>query len=349
MLQLEVRELKGAELRAWDMLVAGSAQGTVFHTSDWLVKNASLQSQDLVLLGCYEGEELIGGCPLYPSRPYNLLRLASSTAALTPYGGMMVTEIERAKQRRREMHTNRVITVLLEYIARQEFDYVNLVNSPGLTDIRAFTRRGWNPVVYYTYILPLHDDIFKTISKDVRQNIRKAQKQGISSTRKFDPSIFWDLTARTFAKQGKQPPVSERHLTGMLAMIQEKGIGEMRIASTSSEEIAAAEVTVWDAKMAHSWSAATAPEHLSTGAASLLCYDIFTSLKERDFSAINLMSGNLPHLSAFNSGFNPRLIPYYGVDHTRLRYRILKLLKESRYPGDCHRMGHSTTPLYSIG
>jgi len=59
----------------------------------------------------------------------------------------------------------------------------------------------------------------------------------------------------------------------MLAMIEEKGIGEMRIASTPSGEIAAAEVTVWDAKMAHSWSAAAAPEHLSTGAASLPCYD----------------------------------------------------------------------------
>jgi hypothetical protein len=51
----------------------------------------------------------------------------------------------------------------------------------------------------------------------------------------------------------------------MLAMIEEKGIGEMRIASTPSGEIAAAEVTVWDAKMAHSWSAAAAPEHLSIG------------------------------------------------------------------------------------
>lgn len=331
MLQLEVRELGGDDLCAWDTLVAGSAQGAVFHSSNWLVKNASLQSQDLVPLGCYEGEELIGGCPLYLSRPYNLLGLATSTAALTPYGGVVVTESEGAKQRAREAHANRIITALLEYTARQELDYVNLVNSPGLTDIRAFARRGWNTTIYYTYLLPLEGDILKTVSKDVRQNIRKAQKQDISSTIKFDPSIFWDLTVRTFAKQGKQPPVPERHLTGMLSMIEEKGIGEMRIASTSSGEIAAAEVTVWDAKMAHSWSAAAAPEHLSTGAASLLCYDTFTSLFERDFRAINLMAGNRPHLSAFISGFNPGLVPYYGADYPRLRYRILKWLQERIY------------------
>ncbi len=142
MLQLEVRELGGDDLCAWDTLVAGSAQGAVFHSSNWLVKNASLQSQDLVPLGCYEGEELIGGCPLYLSRPYNLLGPATSTAALTPYGGMIVTEIEGAKQRRREAHANRIITALLEYIAWQEFDCVNLVNSLGLTNIRAFVQRG---------------------------------------------------------------------------------------------------------------------------------------------------------------------------------------------------------------
>jgi hypothetical protein len=331
MARLDVRRLEGDEFHAWDALAAGSAQGTVFHSSDWLVKNASLQDQDLILLGCYDSEELIGGCPLFLSRPYNLLGLAISTAALTPYGGVMMTESERAKQRAREMYADRVITALHEYIFRQGFDYVSLVNSPGLTDIRAFTRRGWSPAIYYTHILRLHDDILKTVSKDVRQNIRKARKQGISSTERFDPGIFWDLTVRTFSKQGKQPPVSERHLTGILAMIREKGIGSMRIASTSSGEIAAAEVILWDEKMAHSWSAVAAPEHLSTGAVSLLCYDIFTSLKERDFRAINLMTGNIPRLSAFTSGFNPGLVPYYGVDYSRFRYRIFKRLQQYVY------------------
>jgi len=331
MARLEVRKLGDNELRAWDTLVTGSAQGTVFHSSDWLVKNASLQNQDLILLGCYDGEKLIGGCPLHLSRPYNLLGLATSTAALTPYGGAMVTEIEGARQRAREAHANRIITVLLEYTAQQEFDYVNLVNSPGLTDIRVFTRRGWNTTIYYTYILPLEGEILKTVSKDVRRNISKAQKQDIQSTKKFDSGIFWNLMVRTFAKQGRQPPAPERYLTGMLAMIQEKGIGEMQVTSMPSGEVVAAEITVWDTKMAHRWSAASSPEHLSTGAVPLLCYDIFNSLKERDHTKVNLMSGNIPSLSMFNSGFNPQLVPYHGADYSRLRYRTLKWLQERIY------------------
>lgn len=70
---------------------------------------------------------------------------------------------------------------------------------------------------------------------------------------------------------------------------------------------------------------------LSTGAVPLLCYDIFNSLKERDHTKVNLMSGNIHSLSTFNSGFNPQLVPYYGADYSRLRYRILKGLQERIY------------------
>lgn len=326
MTRLEVRELRGAEFRAWDALVTDSAQGTVFHTSDWLVNTALHLDQTLILLGCYEGEELIGGCPLYLSRPYRLLQVAFSKTVSTPYGGVVISNIGNARQRTKEMHAYRIIDAILGHITRQGFDYVDMVNAPGLEDIRAFTQQGWNPAVYYTYVLPTDDDLLKTASKDVRKNVRKALRLGISSAMRFDPAIFWNLYVRTFAKQGKIPPVSEKHLTSMLDLIKEKRIGEMRVASTPSGEIVAAEVTVWDAKMAHSLFAAASPEHLSTGAASLLCYDSVNSLKERNHRMLNLMAGNMPHLSAFISGFNPRLVPYYGADYPRLRYRILKRL-----------------------
>lgn len=332
--ELEVREVGSDEFQAWDTLVADSGQGTVFHTSDWLTKNAFLLEQTLILLGCYEGEELIGGCPLYLSHPYHLLRLVSSKAVSTPYGGVVVSGLDHAKQRAKEIHANRIIVAILEHIARQRFDYVNLVNSPGLQDIRAFAQKGWNPAVYYTYVLPLEGDILMNTSKDVRQNVRKAQRLGIQSTRTFDPETFWDLTIRTFAKQGQEPPVSRKHLTGVLELIREKGIGEMWVANTPSGEIAAVEIIVQDAKMAHSWSAASSPDHLSTGAASLLSYELSSSLKERCCPMINLTAGNIPHLSSFVSGFNPRLVPYYGVAYPRRRYHIVKWLKNSVYPDE---------------
>lgn len=326
MARLEVRELGKDELQLWDTLVAGSDQGTVFHTSNWLFKNASLLNQVLILLGCYEGEKLVGGCPLFLSNRSSILRLAFSTPRLTPYGGVIASGMGSAKQRRKDMHIWDITLSIQEYIAQKRLEYVNLVNAPGLTDIRAFTQSGWSPEVYYTYILPLDNDILKDAAKDVRQNIRKAQKQGIYSTVKFDPDVFWDLTVRTFAKQGRKPLSSRAHLVGLLEMIHQQGIGEMRIANTPSGETVAADVTVWDTKMAHSWAAAASPEHLNTGASTLLCYDLFNSLRERNHKSINMMAGNTPQLSTFISSFNPQLVPYYGVGYSRLKLNLAKML-----------------------
>lgn len=245
---------------------------------------------------------------------------------LTPYGGVITSRMDGAKQRKKDLHIQKITVSILEHVAQKRFDHVSLVNSPGLMDIRAFKHGGWEPEVYYTYILPLDRDVFEPASKDVRQNIRKAQKLGIYSIEKFEPDILWDLTVRTFAKQGKTPFTSRAHFVDLLKMIHQKGIGEMRIANAPSGEAVAADVTVWDTKMAHSWSAAASPEYLSTGAASLLCYDLFNSLKERNHKRINMMSGNIPQLSTFVSSFNPQLVPYYGARYSRFRYNLAKKL-----------------------
>jgi len=71
MTHLEVRELRNDELPLWDALVTDSDQGTVFHTSDWLLKNASLLNQTPVFLGCYEDEILVGGCPIILSKRFS--------------------------------------------------------------------------------------------------------------------------------------------------------------------------------------------------------------------------------------------------------------------------------------
>ncbi|RXE55850.1 hypothetical protein ABH15_06415 [Methanoculleus taiwanensis] len=322
-----VRVLEQDEFDQWDTLIAGSEQGTIFHTSDWLQHNAPLPDQSVVILGCYEDGELIGGCPLFLPKPYNLLKIASSTPVLTPYGGMVIANIESTKRRERELHSNKVIAAIREHIVRKRFDHVDLVNSPGLQDIRAFTQNGWDSKVYYTYTLPIGGDVFDCISKNARRSIRKAQKLGVSAARHFDTEMYWDLTVKTFEKHNSHPPFSKEHLVNMLDMIQDRGLGDMWVARTSSGEIAAAEVVLRDSRTVHRWSAASSEDHMYSGAISLLLSEIFDDAKDREYASINLMAGNIAHLSAFIASFNPELVPYYGVEYHGLKYKILRDLK----------------------
>jgi len=327
MVHVEVREIPTSEFPAWDELVATSPQGTVFHTSDWLIRTATSLNQTLRILGCYDDDTLIGGCPLLLSNPYKLLRMAISATLLAPYGGVVITGIESTKQRERELHANRVITAIHDHILRERYGHVNLVNSPELGDIRCFTRNGWEAKIYYTYVLPASVDVFERISKNARRSVRKAQKLGITAVEHFDARTYWSLIEDTFTKQNSQPPFSKEHLMNMLDVIKKKNLGEMWVAKTASDEIIAAEIIVCDAKTAHRWSAASVEEHLTTGAASLLLSETSTHFAERNYPNINLMAGNRAHLSAFIASFNPDLVPYYGVERCGVRYRILRRIK----------------------
>lgn len=324
MAQVEVRALDTDEFPVWDELVAASPQGTIFHSSDWLARTASSLNQNQVILGCYEDGDLIGGCSLILSNLYKLLRTASSAALLAPYGGIVTAGIESTKRRERELHANKVIAAVCSHISQQKFAHVELINSPGLEDIRWFIRNGWDAKVYYTYMLSTDGDVFSRISKNARRSINRAEKQGITAAKRFDAEAYWMLTVNTFEKQNSCPPCTKKHLLGMLDLIQEKGLGEMWVARTSSGEIAAAEVVVYDAKTAHRWSAASAEEHLSTGAASFLLAEVVAHAAERNYPSINLMAGNVANLSAFIATFNPDLVPYYGVESSGIRYSILR-------------------------
>jgi hypothetical protein len=324
----EVRELERDELKQWDALVASSPHGTVFQTSDWLINNAILLDRTLVVLGCYDDEVLIGGCPLFLSNLYKLLQIASSTVPLTPYGGMVVSEIDNAKQRKRELHNNKVIAAIREYIIQKRFDYVTLVHSPGLNDIRDFTSNGWASRVYYTYILPIDEDFIDQTSRNVRRNIRKAQQLGIHVTRHFDTDMYWDLTVKTFERQNMQPYFPKKLLVGLLNMIKDKNLGEMWVASMPSGEIAAADIILYDSKTAHRWAATSSGEQMYSGAISLLISEIIDDLKSHNYKSLNMMAGNMAHLSAFASSFSPDLVPYYGVEFSRARYDILGQIKK---------------------
>ena len=157
----------------------------------------------------------------------------------------------------------------------------------------------------------------------------------------FDTEMYWDLTVDTFGKQNSRPTFSKEHLVNMLSMIKDMSMGEMWVARTSSGEVAAAEVTLRDSQTVHRWSAASSEEHAYSGVTSLPLSEIFTDMMDRNYTSINLMAGNIAHLSAFVASFNPNLVPYYGVELHKQKYKFLKGLKtifarangETLFPG----------------
>lgn len=317
--RLITRILSSDEFEEWNELVNLSNQGTVFHLSEWIKTSADASNTPFELIGVYDNNKLIGGCPIHYKKKYHLSYLTSNIS-LAPYGGVLLTPHLGSQIRENEQVDNAIINSLREYLEKKRFTYISIANEHNITDIRPYIWNGWNATIRYTYMQPLMGDIWNHISRKARNIIRKAQKLEVTIDKGYDPECYWGLNVDTYQKQNRPVPMSKEYITALMDMAIEKNLGEMWIAKMPNGDTAAAEFVLWDGKMAHRWSAASNSAYKESGATSLLLYELFVDMQKRGFTKMNMMAANTPQLTKFVSSFNPELQPYYIVTKSRIPF-----------------------------
>jgi lipid II:glycine glycyltransferase (peptidoglycan interpeptide bridge formation enzyme) len=169
------------------------------------------------------------------------------------------------------------------------------------------------------------------MSQEARTTIRKAIKSGITITQANDASSFassfYELFVQMFARQNRNPPVTEDYFKDAIALLKSKHLGETWVAQVPGGEIAYAIIVTYDAHRAYGWTAATNVDFNGTGATSLAYFHIFEDLKRREIPEINMMSGNTLRLANFINQFNPTLVPYYSVEKASLTLEFVRNLR----------------------
>jgi hypothetical protein len=115
------------------------------------------------------------------------------------------------------------------------------------------------------------------------------------------------------ARKNLKIPASRELFTGVYSFIRDQTCGEMAVAKTPENEIACAEIVVWDNKQAHFWSAVSDPGFLDTGAVNFLRFNSLKRMHERGNLKANMTTANVLKLSQFVTHMNPTLVPYYEI------------------------------------
>ena len=322
MSDIEVRELDSSEYELWDDLVEKSPHGTIFHNSDWLVVCRDVLNEDLKIYGCFKNDELIGGCSLFIKNVAGIMKVASSTCKMTPYGGVVLAPSISTKVRKREQTHKDIIKSLCNAIDNEHFDHIQITNSSDFVDIRPFIWDRWNSNIHYAYYFNLEGDIERNIPKKARESIKQANRNSISIRNSKDFSIFYDLFSMTFKRQNLRSPVTKEFFMRAIDLLKSKNIGGMWVAETPSGELASALIILWDNKRSYAWANGSNTSFRHTAPNSLLYSIVFQDLKNKGFKEINLMSANTPQLAKFMSTFNPKLVPYYAVEKSSIRYKV---------------------------
>jgi hypothetical protein len=321
----EVEELTPGDLAQWNALVDDSVHGTIFHKTGWLDACARALGMKVKIFGCFQNGKLVGGCSLFLKQKWGLVTSANSSCITTPFGGFILSSLPSTSVHKQETFSRGIIESLLRTIEKEHFINVSITNSPEFLDIRPFTWNGWRSSVSYAYYINLNNYLEANLDSSAKRHIRKAEKNRIFIEPYSEISRYYALYCDTYTRKNLEPPAPKNLFSELYSFIKDNNCGEMIAAKTSENEIAVAEIIVWDKRQAFSWTTVSDSKFLNSGASTLIMNDNMKRLKDRGIPKINIMRANIPQLSSFATSFNPILVPYYQI--RRLMFDNILALK----------------------
>lgn len=196
-MQLCVRLLTVNETGLWDELAAVSPQRSIFTQRWWMER---VTDGGVRLLGCFAGERLLAGLPIWPVRTLGVTRLRQPP--LTPHWGPLLRPGEgKARSRAgQEMHLLRALAEALG-----GWPDITLQWHHSLTNWLPFYWHGFTQTTRYTYRIPDLSDLARVeqaCHEAVGQQRRRATRDGLRLVDHIDPAEVSRLNALAMLRKG---------------------------------------------------------------------------------------------------------------------------------------------------
>jgi len=315
-MQLEIHSVTRATASAWDQFVNNHPCGTVYHSSAWLFAVGEAMQQDVRIVAVSRNGRILGGVTFCERRKWCVCIARKPWA--TAYGGVLVDPTLDPDQ---QNHIRSMIDkdVLGRYV------HVRLEHYPGAPD--APESPAWNVSHKHTFRLDLKDaTVLRTNFRgNVRRQINKAERCGVSVARSDDTGAFYELYRSTYNRQGITLPFGNSALKAIHHELRAVGRSRIYLAHDGEEHTAGAMIT-WDDRLVHYTLAGSLQTKRNNGSMSLVLWTIFKDFegcgKTFDFIGAN---SSVPGITRFKECFNPRLVAY--PVHTRWRLPLCSLLE----------------------
>ncbi len=325
----EARLLETDEYGAWDELAAHAPEGSPYHATGYLDVLCRCAGGNFRLLGVHDGDELVGGVPLYE-------RSALTGTYVRPrfllyYNGLVLRDYDtRYPSRITSRHLG-----MMEALERglRERGYAGLelrCRSPRV-DVRPFLEGGWRVQPGYTYVVPLTDPdaLWDRIDNNLRRLVPRAEERGIRFTEDDDFESFHRLHRRVAEEKGAPIYLDSDRYGRYFRELRDRGLLHLYHARLpGGESVSAALVLASEHPVTHTVSAAADPDHYDTGASPFLRWRIFRALSESGYEGNDLTDATLNSVSRFKRQLGAELelnLVLYGGERRlhRLERRVV--------------------------
>jgi hypothetical protein len=266
--------------------------------------------------GAYRGDRLIAGLPVSVRRlPFGVE--ASWPPPLTPYLSPILAPTGASDVKvlslRKEVY--RAFAQLL----RRRFSTVKLGFPPGPADVQPFIWEGFSSCVKYTYVLALPNlnDVWKGMDGSRRNDIRRAEKDGLTIDADAEFEELLALVQKTYGRQGKtvrDPAIATRYHEALTKHSQCR----LLVTRDAEGRAIAGVYIVWDLRSAYYLMGGYDSEQSHHGATALAMWEAIRFVKEEiGVARFDFEGSMVPAVERFFRKFGGRLEPYFVIERTR--------------------------------
>jgi len=306
---VEVRTLESSEYDAWRSLVAGSPDGSIYATAEYLDVLCRAAGGRFRVVAAFRGAEMVGGLPLY-GRPERGGLLAGPRLLLYYHGPVL----RRFPSKYPSIQTSRdveTLGALADHVATLGFAKVILKGRHSIADARPFMTRGWRAWPSYSYVVSLTDltAAWSRVEQNLRRLVERCQGQGVVVTDDDDLDSFLRLHAMTMDRHGAEtylPPAAFRQWFTALKASNLVRLFQARL--PEGEAIASQVVLLGPHPVCHTVSAGADPARRQLGASAFLRWRGFERLAALGYHGTDLTDAALNPVTHFKSQLGGDLV-----------------------------------------
>lgn len=182
------------------MLLAQKS-GTVFNQPEWF----SLYDDKVKLYGIYDKDKkLLGGFHLYHTKRAGLTHITSPP--FTPHNGLFFINNSKNKANAASFEKS-IIALLADFFETLNYKILTIAFPPKYKDMQPFFWKKFKVIPNYTYQCNLADNttenLLSMMSAERRNDLKKAEKDGINTTLTFNYEGVKKLVQKTFTRKEK--------------------------------------------------------------------------------------------------------------------------------------------------
>ncbi|WFN35124.1 GNAT family N-acetyltransferase [Methanogenium sp. S4BF] len=306
--------------KEWDDYIQSSSFGTIFHTWQWLKIMEKHTNSTLYPLQIFKGTTHIASYPIFFKKK-GFVKVALSPPYNTDilYLGPVISHYESFKQPKKEEYLMGIQSEIDKFLFSDlGCNYVNLRTAPGLLDSRSLRWAGYHVEPLYSYRLDLNtglDNIWTSLHRSVRKNIKNAQDKGIVIEKGDKDDLFYihSEIQRRFGEQGRKKDDILLYLDEVFHQYNGRNL-DIFVAKYLGETVSGVIHLNYNGIM-YQWVGLPKEEIDGISPNDLLVWESIKSGREMGMRYYDIMDGgDNPRLRRFKSKFNPELSIWYSAE-----------------------------------